>query len=112
MEKRFYRSIFLTNNSEYVIVLPFNTTPRQVWASKPCGRYSARTLSKYTQFSRSCFGATQSLRLGILLRREHQASPRSCYGPRANCPINFQFIVNFQVIVNGFSLGDAVSIAD
>ena len=22
---------------------------------------------------------------GILLRREHQASPRSCYGPRANC---------------------------
>ena len=32
-----------------------------------------------------------------LLRREHQASPRSCYGSRANCPINF------QVFVNGFS---------
>src|SRR5579859_7580749 len=34
---------------------------------------------------------------GTPLRREHQASPMSCYGSRANCPINL------QVIVNGFS---------
>src|SRR5579859_6854943 len=86
MEKRFCRSIFLANNYKQV-VLPFNTTPCQAWASKHCVRFSAHTLSKFSQFTCICFGATQSLRLGTPLRREHQASPMSRYGSRANCPI-------------------------
>src|SRR5579859_4381817 len=98
MEKRFCRSIFLTNNGKQVVVLPFNTTPCQAWASKHCVRFSAHTLSKFTRFACTRFGATQSLRLGTPLRREHQASPMSCYDSRANCPINL------QVIVNGFRL--------
>jgi hypothetical protein len=48
-----------------------------------------------------------ALSTGIPLRREHQASLMSCYGSRANCPINLQVIVNgFNLTQNRQGIGD------
>jgi hypothetical protein len=59
------------------------------------GRWKCDSVDRYfSRFACIRVSATQSLKLGILLLREHQASPMSCYCSRAKCSINLQVIVN------------------